>query len=424
MNGTIKRSEVNNLNTVKGLNYTGGFIGHAGKNGAVDIDDAAISSLVGLTAGVLDIFGTVIDSCGVTGTGDGIVISSKNGEEPIAGGFAGYADVSQIKNSDITELNQVYSDEIAGGFVGKTDMHYLIELEASSPLVQLVLKILNALVKLLYVVDLENLGLINLDADLLGLKVLSDGDLLYVNLLGLKIGVSLVRSTEPGVTDTALITIGDSSVALPCTDQGIDMNNQNAEIAVNLIKGNRTKAESCTVKGLDCGYDVFGGGSGNTRGSNDPSGYAGGFVGYNNEGKFTDNVMEYCDVIRGTEGKIGPFSGMTSLMSVYSFNTLASIEAVEGHYNKYSVYRGAAEYDQMQYALRENNLQIGSAAVQDTGTAVTYNRYDVYHLLSPLQPTGDNYYSSFQKWEDAVASNTQNGSGDKILIGVYCDEPE
>lgn len=410
MNGTIKRSNVTNLNTVAGINYTGGFIGHAGKNGAVDVDDAAVSGLVGLTAGVLDIFGTVVDDCNVSGYSQGIVISSASGNEPIAGGFVGYADVSQINNSHLTDLKQVYSGEIAGGFVGKTDMHYLIELEASSPLVQIVLKVVNALVKALYVDELERANLINLDSDLLGLKLLSDGDLLYVNLLGLKIGVSLVQSGEPGSTDTALITIGDSSIALPCSEDGIDMDNKNAEVAVNLIKGNRTKVENCSVKGIENGYDVYGGGAGNDQDGSGAKGYAGGFVGYNNEGKFTDNKMEYCDVVRGAAEKVGPFSGTTALQSVYSFNNLQSIE---GENNTYSVYRKTT----LKYALTQGNpgTQIGTQAVADGD----YKRVDVTHLAEPIVPAqNEAYYLIFEKWKDAVLASSVKGYG-AVPIKVY-----
>ena len=412
MNGTIRRSDAGNLNTVTGLNYTGGFIGHAGKNGAVDFDDAAVSSLLGLTAGVLDIFGTVIDDCNVHGTGQGIVIVSSGGVQPVAGGFAGFADVSQIKNSDVTNLKRTVSDEIAGGFVGMTDMNYIIELEASSPLVQLVLKIVNALVKALYIQNLEAVNLLDLDSSLIGLKLLSDGDLLYVNLFGLKIGVSLVKSTEPGVSDTALVTIGDSSVAIPCNEDGIDMNNQNAEIAVNLIKGNRTKAENCSVHGCASGYDVYGGGADNDNDGISPNGYAGGFVGYNNEGKFSGNVMEYCDIVSGSPQKTGVFSGTTSLLSVYSFNNILSIE---GDNNTYSVYRKTDS----DYVLDSNGVQIGSQGVQDTGTSITYNRFDITYLASPLTASdNDPYYRIFEKWKDAQLASDINGS-DSADIEVY-----
>ena len=412
MNGTIKRSDVTNLNTVTGLNYTGGFIGHAGKNGAVDVDDAAVAGLLGLTAGILDIFGTVIEDCDVDGTDQEIVITSSGGVQPIAGGFAGFADVSQMKSSNVTDLKRVVSDEMAGGFVGRTDMHYLIELEASSPLVQLVLKIVNVLVKALYIPNLEAVNLLDLDSSLIGLKLLSDGDLLYVNLFGLKIGVSLVKSTEPGVSDTALITIGDSSVALPCTEDGIDMNNQNAEVAVNLLKGNRTKAENCSVHGCTSGYDVYGGGADNDHDGSSPNGYAGGFVGFNNEGKFSGNVMEYCDVVSGAPQKTGVFSGATSLLSVYSFNNIRSIE---GDHNTYSVYRKTDS----DYALDSNGIQIGSAAVEDTGTPITYNRFDVTYLASPLIVSDDDpYYRIFEKWKDAQLASDTNGS-DAADIDVY-----
>ena len=416
MNGTIKRSDVTSLNAVSGINYNGGFIGHAGKNGAVDVDNATVSSLAGATAGVLDIFGTVIDDCDVTGIAQGVIVSSagydSQDSQPIAGGYAGYADVSQIKNSDLTNLKLVNSAGTAGGFVGKTNMNYLISVEASSPLVQLVLGIVNELVKLLYVVDLENLGLINLDSQFLGLKLLSDGDLLYVNLLGLKIGVSLAKSAEPGVTDTALITIGDSSIELPCSEDGIDMNNQNAEVVVNLIKGNRTRVDNCSLKGIDDGYDVYGGGASDSADGTTSDGYAGGFVGYNNEGKFTSNVMEYCDIVRGTEGKVGPFSGETSLLSVYSFNNLASIEMVENEENTYYVYRQT----DMTYALTESNQVISSNPTTDNG----YKRFEVTHLAEPIAPGANesDYQLIFGKWEDAVLASSSSGA-DSAPIDVY-----
>ena len=417
MNGTVKHSKVTNLNTVYGLNYTGGFIGHMGKSGVVDADNInAVSDLVGLTAGVFDILSTHTEDCEVQGIDAGAIVMASGGAEPIAGGFVGYADVSKIKSCKVEKLKQVYSDEIAGGFVGKTDMHYLIEAEASSPLVQAVLFILNELVKALYVPQLERINLINIGtgSNILGLRVLSDGDVLYVNLLGLRIGVSLVKSTQPGVSDTALITIGDSTVALPCSEDGIDWNNENPEVVVNLIKGNRTCIEDCSVKGIGIGYDVYGGGAGNDQdgSGNGVKGSAGGFVGFNNEGKLLNNSMEYCDVVRGAPQYVGPFSGNTSLQSVYSFNTLASIE---GENNQYPVYRKT----DLEYALTSNGQQIGGRAVTDNGTPVTYKRFDVTHLAAPITPgTNDPYYKIFERWKDAILASDTAGA-DATPIDVY-----
>ena len=430
MNGTIKRSDVSNLNTVEGITYTGGFIGHAGKNGVVDIDDAVISGLLGATAGVLDIFGTVIDDCDVSSISQGVVVSSAGGAEHIpgntqpsamAGGYAGYADISQIKNSELTSLKQVNSAETAGGFVGKTDMHFLVEAEVSSGLVQILLFIVNELVKALYIPQLQRIDLISIGegSDILGLKLLSDGELLYVNLLGLRIGVSLAKASETGnATDTALITIGDSSVELPCNENGIDFNNEDPEVVVNLIKGNRTKIENCSVHGVPAGYDVYGGGADNDQDGSHANGYAGGFVGYNDEGKLTGNVMEYCDVVRGTADKVGPFSGTTHLKSVYSFNTLSSIEAVPGEENLYSVYRKTDPA--LAYALTGSNQQIGNTAQQDSGTPITYNRYDVQHLAPPLSPEGVDaaYHTGYDKWEGAVIASDASGA-DSVDIDVY-----
>ncbi len=413
MNGTVTHSVVTNLNTVYGPNYTGGFIGHMGKNGAVDVDKAKIPLLAELDAGAIDVFGTTINECSVAGIEAGSVIMSTGGADPVAGGFSGYTDDAQIKNSRVTNLKQVYSDQIAGGFVGKTNMSYLVSAEVDSAVVQIVLKVVNALVKALYVPNLEQVSLIDFDTSLIGLKLLSDGDLLYVNLLGLRVGVSLVKSTEPGVSDTALITIGDSTVALPCDENGIDLTGENAEVVVNLIKANRTRVENCSVTGIDIGYDVYGGGSSNKEDGTGENGYAGGFVGYNNEGKFTSNRMVYCDAVRGTSKKVGPFSGGTRLESVYSFNTLASIEKVEGEENIYSVYRDT----DLTYALTGNYSQLISEGVADDGT--NYKRFDVIHLAAPISPgTNEEYYKIFGKWDGAKLSANLTGE-DAVAAKVY-----
>ena len=426
MNGSVKNSNVTKLNTVYAPNYTGGFIGHMGKNGVVDLDDAQVAGpLAGLNAGVLDIFGTVVDDCNTTGIDAGAVIMSTEGEQPIAGGFAGYADVAQINNSNAAKLKQVYSDQIAGGFVGKTNMNYLVEAEVDSALVQIVLGILNSLLKILQVHRLEEIDLINTDrllsdlgiSNLLGLKLLSDGDLLYVNLLGLRVGVSLVSpDPENNSTGTAVITIGDSTVALPYNEDGIDMNAENAEVVVDLIKGNRTRVDNCSVTGITDGYDVYGGGASNTDDGTHESGYAGGFVGYNNEGKFTSDTMVYCDVVRGTKQKVGPFSGTTSLKSVYSFNTLASIEKVNGKENHYSVYRNT----DLTYALTRTRQQIGLQGVTDSGT--NYKRFDITHLAAPITPgTNEAYYKIFEKWYNAVMASDAAGTNQK-LIKVFASD--
>ena len=408
MNGTVKYGKVSNLNTVYGKNYTGGFIGHMGKSGVVDADNAQVANLIGLTAGAFDIFSTHAHNCEVTGITAGAVVMSTGGGQPIAGGFVGYADVSKIKTCRVENLKQVYSDQIAGGFVGKTDMHYVVSVEADSPLVQVVEQILNLLLQGLLVDRLENIDLLSLNLGIANLSVLTDGQLAYVNLLGLKIGVTLIDKSQDGKTGTALVTIGDSSVALPFNEGGIDMSGENAEVVVNLIKGNRTHIENSYVKGISTGYDVYGGGAGNNSDGSGVNGKAGGFVGFNNEGHLLNNTMEYCDVVRGTAQMTGPFSGFTSLQSVYSFNTLQSIE---GENNTYYAYRKST----LKYALTDSRRQIGGQAVEDNG----YNRFAVTHLAAPIVP-GENeaYYLIFQKWEDAVLASNTGGSG-AVPANVY-----
>lgn len=90
MDGSVKNSAVSNFATVEGLNYTGGFVGHLGKSGVADIDKVTVlKELLDANAGVLDLFGSHVENCTVTGFGLGTVVEAKGGEQPIAGGFAG-----------------------------------------------------------------------------------------------------------------------------------------------------------------------------------------------------------------------------------------------------------------------------------------------------------------------------------------------
>ena len=52
--------------------------------------------LLGGAAGVLDIFGSHIDNSTVSGVNGGYTVQSTNGDEPIAGGFIGYANLARM----------------------------------------------------------------------------------------------------------------------------------------------------------------------------------------------------------------------------------------------------------------------------------------------------------------------------------------
>lgn len=398
LNGSVKNSSASMLNSVEGLNYVGGFVGHLGKNGTVDVDNANVLDkldLVGATAGVLDVFGSHVDNCSVTGRDRGFTVTAAGGGQPIAGGFTGYGDLSKIDTCQVNKLKKVESDGTAGGFIGLTAMNYIANVEVSSTLVNVLLLIINTLVKALYLDHLENLGVINLDGNLLGLKILADGDLLYVNLLGLKISVALSKTNESGGTDVALVTIGDSSVALPCNENGL-IDPDTSNLTIHLIKGNRSNIENCTVSGISIGYDVFA----------DPEndGYAGGFVGYNNESVFENDEMILCDEIKGPEDHVGPFTGTTRLESVYYFNTLDSIEKRSGSENRYHVYRRAE--DGMTAAYKSSGGEIDTSAEAQTVNGNAYSRFDVTHREQIVD------YSDF---ENAYA-NTSDGTK---LLEVY-----
>ncbi|WP_294572844.1 LPXTG cell wall anchor domain-containing protein [uncultured Subdoligranulum sp.] len=396
LNGTVGSSKAANVATVKATNYTGGFVGHMGKSGVVDVDNVdLLSKLVGLDAGVIDLLGSQMLDCSVSGYANGLEVIATGGQQPskqpIAGGFAGYADLGRIGNSlpnlsggtddtpggTVTELKTVVSNEVAGGFVGQTDMAYLISLEANSPLVNLVLRIVNALLKALYLDKVENIDLTDINLGFLEVEILSDGNALRVELLGLPITVALSKaSDEEGVTDTAIITIGDSEIRLPCTENGITQD-QLANVEINLIKANRTEVYNSTVTGIPDGYDVFAGGASDTANGGETlqeKGSAGGFVGYNHEGKIQNCQMVLCDVVRGTAKYVGPFTGYNDLTSVYAMNTIASIE---GEGNRYSIYR-ASDPSLTTIQTSDGDKTVGSDAVEDETTG--HNRYDIDHI--------------------------------------------
>lgn len=320
----------------------------------------------------------------------------QGGQQPIAGGFAGYADLAKISSCSTNLLKKVTSGQIAGGFIGKTDMNYVVSAELQSRLLNTVFVIVDKLLGFLYIGKLQDVGFIDINlGPILKLAVLSEGNTLSVTLLGLKISVALNKATEPGQSDLAIITIGDSVIELPCTQNGIDKD-KIPNVKINLIKGNRTDIDSCTVSGISSGYDVYAGGADDTTDGSNNSGYSGGFIGLNHEGQVKNSTMTLCDVVRGTKNLVGPFTGVNDLKSVYSFNTIKSIE---GNNNHYSIYRA---YNALLAKVAKANKDVFGSAEKDTSTGTDYNRYEVLHLdkITEFSDLKD------AKMEDAAAATT------------------
>lgn len=397
MDGSVKNSAVSNLANVEGLNYTGGFVGHLGKSGVADIDDVSVlDKLLSGTVGALDLFGSHVKNCSVSGFGLGTVIKAQGGQQPIAGGFAGYADLAKISRCSTDLLKKVSSGQIAGGFIGKTDMNYIVNTKLQSQLLNFVFAIVNKLLSILYIGDLQKVGVIDINLGWpLTVKVLADGKTLEVSLLGLDISVALNKDLGGGQGDLAIITIGDSVIELPCTQNGIDKD-KISNVKINLIKGNRTDIDSCKVSGISSGYDVYAGGADDTTDGSDSSGYSGGFIGLNHEGQVKNSTMTLCDVVRGTENLVGPFTGVNDLKSVYSFNTIKSIE---GNNNHYSIYRA---FNEALKNVAKANKDVFGSAEKDTSTGTDYNRYEVLHLdkITEFSDLKD------AKMEDAAAATT------------------
>lgn len=212
-------------------------------------------------------------------------------------------------------------------------MAYLVEAEANSVVLNAVLQIVNKLLEILYIGNLQDLGVINVGlGGLLKIQLLADGKTLGVTLLGLEISVALNRADpNEGGDDVAIITIGDSTVKLPCSPDGVK---DNSNLQINLIKANRTKITESSIQGVSYGYDVYGGNAEFDRDGQGAKGIAGGFIGLDQEGYVIQNQMIQADEVRGASGKIGEFIGQMELSSHYQ----EEIDVV-GQGNSYQIYR-------------------------------------------------------------------------------------
>ena len=387
LNGSVKNSSVTGLNNVTGLNSTGGFVGYSGKSGVVSVDKLDVlgnnsGALLGGALGVLDTFGSHIDDSIVTGVNGGYTVQSKDGEEQIAGGFIGYANLARMSgctagniNSQVNGLKQVSSGGTAGGFAGRTSFAYLADVKLDSMVVDALFVTLNNLVKALYLDNIQDSNLLHINLGIIKVDALYDGNLLHANLLGLDISVGLSKKSTDNnqQTDLAIIKIGDSSIKLPCDKNGIITkdNDVKSNISINLIKANRTKITDSSVYGISTGYDVYAGGAGNDADGSANDGRSGGFVGYNDEGLLKNNNMYYCDVVRGTPKMVGPFSGKSDLNSVYEFNTKAG---VEGENNNYRIYRKPViTFDE----IKKNSKLLTDTFSQENGWSI----FSIKHVV-------------------------------------------
>lgn len=446
--GSLKDSSVvncnlTNLGKVEGINYAGGFIGFTGKSGVVDADHVdVLKNLLGASAGVADIFGSQVKNSTLNSSDDNTkeytdyTVSAAGGQECIAGGFIGYGDLARVDNCHAGELKQVYSDGIAGGFIGKTSYAYLVESDIKSPwLLEPVLSVVNELLGILYADELQQADVIKVELPepfdkALELKVLSDGDTLSVTLLGLKISVALSKGNGDGSEDVAQIHIGDSYIEVKCHDsddgQYIDKNDSN--ISVGLIKANRTRVGNSTVSGISAGYDVFAGKADNKKDGSETEGYAGGFVGYNDEGLFETNQMYYADTIRGTKGLVGEFAGQTSLETVYEdFNNL---DAIEGTDNIYRVYR-KEDKNNLTQVYSDTGVLLNNPATEIPDDAKAFDRetiddtsYYVYGIEHRKDGIKESSSTSLHKavWESAYQKAEDKNA--EFSINVYVSDAQ
>ena len=386
LNGSVKNSTVTNLSNVRGLNSVGGFVGYSGKSGVVGADKIDVlgnntGQLLGGALGVMDIFGSHIDDSTVKGINGGYTVQSTGGVEQIAGGFIGYANLARISHCTAGAedssfgLKQVTSDGTAGGFAGRTSYAYLADVKLDSGPANVLFAVVNQLVKALYLDKIQDSNLLKINLGLIKVDALYEGNLIHVNILGLDIKVGLSKKSKDNdqQTDLAIITIGDSSIKLPCDENGLlNDDDTKSNISVNLIKANRTKITGSQVYGISAGYDVYAGGADNNKDGTAKDGRSGGFVGFNDEGLLKNNDMYLCDVVRGTSTLVGPFSGKSELDTVYDFN---SQENVEGEKNNYRIYR---KLDQSLDEIKKNNSILNSSHEKDDASG--WDIYTIGHM--------------------------------------------
>ena len=429
VNGTVSYSTVDNLSKVTGKSYVGGFIGYMAKSGTLDADQisAAGSGILDLSAGLLDIWGAHAYSSSVTGISAGFTVKSTGGTlgndsyvQSIAGGFVGFADNASIMNAKdqnqqgctVTNLKQVSSDQIAGGFAGRTNMAFLANIEADSKLVDSVLVIVQKLLDALNIADIQQINLAELNIPgIAKVEVLKDGNVASITLLGLKISVSLGQDAE---TDnrTVYVTIGDSEIVLHCDKDG-KLTDDAQTISLHLIKANRTRILNSQVEGIDIGYDVFGGGADNSKDGNETMGYAGGFVGYNKEGLLENNNMLKADTIRGTKDKIGEFVGKSDYKSSYAFNDLKDIE---GNNNKYHIYR-LWDADKLWVVCNSKDQLLATSSKEAVEVGgISYYVYEAAHRSAE-------YLADHEDWKDAYQT-PNSGSAAKFPVNVYVSDAQ
>lgn len=170
MSGAVRECALTNLSAVSGPSYTGGFIGYTGKSGVLDVEDASLlERLIGLDASAVNTFSTLVQNSTVAGIPAGYTVASTGGEVAkgedawqISGGFVGHADLARITGCRATALKRVGSGEVAGGFAGKGTHAYLVSADAESPLVSALLVVVSALVKALWLDELQTTGFIDI----------------------------------------------------------------------------------------------------------------------------------------------------------------------------------------------------------------------------------------------------------------------
>ena len=122
---------------------------------------SVLNELLSGTLGALDLFGSHVENCSVSGFGLGTVIKAQGGQQPIAGGFAGYADLAKISSCSTDLLKKSPAVRLQAALSARYELHRQHKLQ--SQLLNFVFAIVNKLLSILYIGDLQKVGVIDIN---------------------------------------------------------------------------------------------------------------------------------------------------------------------------------------------------------------------------------------------------------------------
>lgn len=372
---------VTGLRSVTAGDYAGGFFGCADAAETLDVsapDEGGgnesftlleLVSLGGVSA--IELAKTYVYHAGVSGVAEGYQVESANAyawktaqwdedkdKAACAGGFGGLLQAGIVRYCTADGLSLVSGKNDAGGFVARMGKSSILKVDDLATRDDL--GILGSLLTLGVGVG-EVFGSHVQDSRLTGAAqgysvLAQDG---YHEIAGGFVGYADVcRVRNCAAAQLRLVASDEiaggfmgamSDAMLISLDLGLLQNLlQGITASVDLIKANRSRIENATVTGVDAwdGYDVYGGGSGETSDADNSMGYAGAFLGLNFGSTVTNGSAYYADTVKGTAGCVQPYVGTqenTALLTNLQLDVLWNLIDYKGDLSRSEIENSSFE---------------------------------------------------------------------------------